>query len=62
MLFKILKDKRLMAAIEAAEKQTKAPLLDILFVIFEHFTEVLALLNDPAALLAFIISLLNAKK
>ncbi len=59
MILRILADHRLKAAINDAEKKSGKPLLDIIAVIFANFDEILAAINDPAALLALILKLLG---
>jgi uncharacterized membrane protein len=62
MHLRILQDRRLQEALRSVEEQSSRPFLDILAVVFAHLPEILAALNNPAALVALILSLLQQPK
>ncbi len=62
MHLRILKDRRLQDAVRGAEEQSGRPFLDILAIVFAHLPEILAVINNPAALIALIQSLLQQPK
>ncbi len=62
MHLRILQDSRLRDAIRGVEQQSGKPLLDILAVVFAHLPEILAAINNPTALIALILSLLQQPK
>jgi hypothetical protein len=62
MHLRILQDHRLQEAIRGAEEKSGKPLLDILAVVLTHLPEILAAINNPTALIALILSLLQQPK
>ncbi len=62
MHLRILQDRRLQDAVRSVEEQSGKPFLDILAVVFAHLPEILATINNPAALIALILSLLQQSK
>ena len=62
MHLRILQDRRLQDAIRGAEEQSGRPFLDILAVVFAHLPKLLVAINNPAALIALILSLLQQPK
>lgn len=62
MHLRILQDSRLHDAIRGVEQQSGKPLLDVLAVVFAHLPEILAAINNPAALITLILSLLQQGK
>jgi len=62
MHLRILQNSPLHDAIRGVEQQSGKPLLDILAVVFAHLPEILAAINNPAALIALVLSLLQQPK
>ncbi len=48
--------------VRSAKEQSTKPVLDIRGVVFAHLPEILAAINNPAALIAQILSLLQQTK
>lgn len=62
MHLRILHDRRLQDAVRGAEEQSGKPFLDVLAVVFAHLPEILATINNPAALITLILTLLQQPK